>query len=341
MEMKTKIVCIGTASKDILLPINDGLVLETPEDVTAKVKIAFELGAKYQIDDRFEAIGGCAANVSVGLTRLGMTAYCYSRVGVDQLGKWIVAELDKNGVFTDLVQVDEVCKSDLSAILVHQKLEDRVVFFNRDANERLEIHPEQIAGFDWVFVSALNGNSDADWTQHLDSIIQTAVNRGIKVILNPGQKNIKDNVIKVLDAVRHTTILILNKDEAVEIILGGQLGSGESLNDEVFLARTLAAEGPSIVVVTDGARGAWGYCAEEAWHANSLHENVLDTIGAGDAFTSAFLAGYFSGQPIKVNLAWGIANSSSSIRFYGAIDGLLDRKTLEERVGQVAVERIG
>jgi len=83
-----KVICIGSASKDVFFPTSKGIVTETPEDLTAQKKITFELGAKYQIDDRYEAPGGVAANVAQGISRLGVEVGCCSKIGNDEIGKW-------------------------------------------------------------------------------------------------------------------------------------------------------------------------------------------------------------------------------------------------------------
>ena len=100
-----KIICIGSSTKDVFFPIDGGLIMETPEDLEAQRKIAFELGAKYQLANvRHEAVGGCAANVACGLARLSIKSFCCTRVGNDQSGKWIKDELKKEGVETDLIR---------------------------------------------------------------------------------------------------------------------------------------------------------------------------------------------------------------------------------------------
>ncbi|HDH07662.1 MAG TPA: carbohydrate kinase family protein, partial [Candidatus Moranbacteria bacterium] len=95
-----QVICIGSASKDVFFPTARGIITNTPEDLTSQKKISFELGAKYQIEDRYEAPGGVAANVSQGLARLGIKAGCCSKIGDDKLGMWIVDELEKENVDT-------------------------------------------------------------------------------------------------------------------------------------------------------------------------------------------------------------------------------------------------
>lgn len=326
-----KLICIGSSTKDVIFPINDGAVVETPEDLEAQRKIIFELGAKYQLSSgRHESVGGCAANVACGLARLGIETFCCTRVGADQSGEWIKSELEKNGVATGLVQTDGDCQSDLSFILAHIPSEDRIIFSDRDANERLEVLPEAIAGTgsEWIFASSLNGNGKESWEEKLDRILQMVQADGLKLIFNPGQKNIKKNPQKIAEAVSRSRMLIVNKDEAIEIVeKTGEYGA-DSLNDEKFLAEKLGSLGAQTVALTDGPRGAWGFDGQDFRHIEARKEKVADTLGAGDAFSSGFIAARIKGKSLEESLRWGIANSSSVVNFYGGVAGLLDEEKI-------------
>jgi len=321
-----KVICIGSSTKDIIFPIMDGEVIETPDDLEAQKKIVFELGAKYQVSEgRHESIGGCAANVACGLARLGIESYCCTRIGDDHSGEWIKREMEKSGVKTDLVQVGVGHQSDLSAIISNIPSEDRVVFSDRDSNEKLEIIAEDLqkVGAEWLFVSSLNGNDEENWESKLDKILNVASQENLKIAFNPGQKNIKNGTEKIIEAIKQSTILIINKDEAIEIADKLNGFSEEQLNDEKFLAEKLRELGPQIVALTDGARGAWGLDAQEFLHVEARKEKIADTLGAGDAFSSGFLAAHFKEKSLAECLESGIANSSSVVKYYGAIEGLL------------------
>jgi len=328
-----KIICIGSATKDIIFPIIDGTVIETPEDLEAQKKIVFELGAKYQVaQSRHETIGGCAANVACGLGRLGIEVHCCTRVGSDQTGDWIKEELQKNGVAVDLVQAGNH-RSDLSTIVAHIPSEDRIIFSDRDSNERLEIASDELknVGAQWLFISSLNGNADESWESKLDKILQLSKDEKIKLIFNPGQKNLKSDVAKVVATIAQSEMVIVNKDEALEIVMS--IGKDEamprlynnekSLNDEKFLAEQLNKIGAKIVALTDGARGAWGLAGQEFVHVEAREEKVADTLGAGDAFSSGFIAAHLKEKSLQECLNWGIVNSSSVVQKYGAVEGLL------------------
>ncbi len=332
-----KVICIGSSSVDIFFPTDEGMISNTSEELTSREKFSFELGAKYQIEDRYESLGGCAANVAVGLSRLGVEVSCYTRVGKDYIGNMIKDTFEKEGVGVYLVQYDEKYKSDLSAIIVDKKTGEHTIFFNRDANEKLEIIFDEFSGAEWIFVSALNG----EWKENLEKILEYCSQSGTKIIFNPGQRNLKDDCRKVVEAIKQSEVLVLNKDEALEVIIcqGDNFGK-EELESEEFLIKKLKNLGPKIVALTDGARGAWAYDGKSFLFTETIGKNPVETTGAGDAFSSGFISAYLKEKNIEECLGWGIANSGNSLNFYGAIEGLLGEKEMEEEENKAEIKEL-
>ena len=332
------VICIGSTSKDIFFPTDEGIILETPEDITAKEKVAFELGGKYRVGNRYEAIGGVAANVSTGLARLGRRAACYSKVGSDEMGRWILSLLKQNRVATEHLFVDERVKTDLSAIIVLTQNGERTIFHNRDANEKLEIFEERIENAKWLFVSALNG----EWKKNLGAILECKKRAGLKLAFNPGQHNIKEDAALVSRTLRQTDVLLLNKDEAIELVMQApEQHSDKELNDEKFLLKALYEAGAKAIGMTDGKRGAWGYDGKMMWYCPiRTCQGIVDSTGCGDAFGSGFFAAWLEGKPLDVALRYGMANSGSVVGFYGAIDGLLHKDEIERIIQEIIPERL-
>lgn len=332
------IICVGSVSKDIFFPTDEGVIIETPEDITAKQKIAFELGGKYRVKDRFEAVGGVAANVSCGLARLGYTTAAYSCVGDDEIGRFVLEAFRKERVATHLMTTLKDAKTDLSAIIVMTQNGERTIFHNRDANERLVVREEKLRGAQWLFVSALNG----DWKKNLDTLLAAQKARGIEIALNPGQHNIKDDAKCVFETLPHVSVLLLNKDEAIELLLQSTPRPNDAeLNDELFLLEKLHLAGAKLIGMTDGKRGAWGYDGTEYWHCPIHTRNgVVDSTGAGDAFGSGFFAAHLANKTLSEALQYGMANSGSVVGFYGAIEGLLTEAEMELLVREIVPKRL-
>lgn len=336
----TQVICIGSASKDIFFPTDGGVVLNTPDDLLSQRKIAFELGAKYQAENRYEALGGCAANAASGMVKLGLDASCYSKIGGDPLGEWIIKELKDKNVLTDLMQIEQGISSDLSAIVVDRKSGERVIFFNRDANEKLKIVLDNLEGADWLFVSALNGNEKESWEDNLEKILKICAGKS-KLAFNPGPENIKNNPQKIREAIKHCEVLIVNKDEAIEIVsISNSQPTAENLNDEKFLIKELNKYGAKIAAVTDGKRGAWACDEKNIFYAEATGNNPVETTGAGDAFSSGFMAAVIKEKSLEEALKWGIANSGNAVKFYGAIEGLLGTEQIISAANNIVVSKI-
>src|SRR6266567_908233 len=252
----SKIITIGSACQDIFFPTNEGVLIETPDDILSQKKIAFELGAKYAITERFETLGGNSINVAVGLAKLGENVSAYAAVGDDAVGKWIVKELEKTGVAIKYVSRETNCKSDLSSIVVDADSCDRVIFTSHAASGKLVFDGTKINSPSWIFIGDLSG----DWKDNIDRIIEAARQKKSWLAFNPRQKTIHDDVKKIIETIAHCEMLIVNKDEAIEIVNGcGDVAIRELLESEEYLIKVLRRLGSRVVALTDGINGAWAY----------------------------------------------------------------------------------
>lgn len=337
IKFMCQIICVGSASKDMFFPTSEGAVSETPEDLMSQRKITFELGAKYHIGKRHEALGGCAANVAVGLARLGLDVGCYATVGSDVTGQWIFTELANEGVRPDLVETVRGAISDLSAIVVDEKSGERVIFTNRQVGGALEVQVEKLENTEWIFIGDISG----EWKSDVDNILKVAEDKKIKLAFNPREKMLREDVKKIIETIKKCAVVFVNKDEALEIVSAAHdKSSKENLNDSMYLVRQLKEICPGTVVLTDGKNGAWTMESKDIYFAPALELKPVETTGAGDAFASGFLAACVKELPLETALRWGAANSSHSIKFFGAISGLLREKEIEKIMGEINARKI-
>ncbi len=320
-----KVICIGNGSKDIFFPIKNAEIVES----NGKKMLAFEYKSKTQIEDRFEAPGGCAVNLSQGLAKLGVKSACYCRIGSDPDGDWIAKNLESADVDISLVQRDKDYKTDIAVIIVNEAESEATIILNRDANEQLEIKQEEIEA-EWIFVaSSLSG----DWKGNLDKIKETAKEKNIRLAYNPGQSNIHEDLEKVREFLVGAEVLFVNRKEAKEIV-------SENSDDMKIILQKLQSLGAKVVAITDGDSGAYASNGAVTVFVPALKEKAIDSTGAGDAFASAFLASYIQGKNLDECLKRGIANGGSVVNFYGAQKGLLDEAGIVERIAGLNVEEV-
>jgi ribokinase/sulfofructose kinase len=84
------------------------------------------------------------------------------------------------------------------------------------------------------------------------------------------------------------------------------------------VAQEVCAAGPELVVITSGAQGALACNAQGVVRCPAFNVPVVDTTGAGDCFTAAFLTAYLRRFSLKQNLLYAHAAAALSIQGHGA-----------------------
>jgi sugar/nucleoside kinase (ribokinase family) len=92
----------------------------------------------------------------------------------------------------------------------------------------------------------------------------------------------------------------------------------------------LQALGPKIVVMMDGEEGSFVLDKTTLYHLPATTCEVVEKTGAGDSWTSGFLASVVLGNDIPTSMRWGNANAVSVIGRVGAQAGLLTKDMLEQ-----------
>ncbi len=332
------IITIGGATRDITFITDRGRVIETPENLTEQKLLAFEYGAKINSDEVYFNFGGGACNTAATFAKLGLNVAVNCRVGNDDDGKSMIKNLGKLGINTGLIQVDEIKKTGFSMVVVDKKGGDRVIFKYKGASDFLDVKEEEIKDTEWIYLTSLAGN----WEEDLAEINKAVTNNKIKLAWNPGAAQISSGKNKLEKFFKNTEILIINKDEAIELITSDEslkLDFNEINNVEV-LAKNIKNWGAKFVVITDGANGAYAHDGENILYVPATSNKKIDSTGAGDSFGSAFVGGYILASDIEKALKYGIINSGSVVSEYGAQNGILGRGEIEKKLNEVKVSRV-
>ena len=128
---------------------------------------------------------------------------------------------------------------------------------------------------------------------------------------------------------KHTTILVLNKEEAALLSKKGSVEKN---------LKSILKSGPEIVVITDGRNSLTASDGKYIYTATPPKVKVVETTGAGDSFASAFTAGIMKNKGMEFSIRLGLANSASTISHHGAKTGLLSWKAALARMRQRPVK---
>ncbi|WP_433754482.1 carbohydrate kinase family protein [Nocardia sp. CA-135398] len=240
--------------------------------------------------DRFQAVpGGSPANVAVGLARLGVPVRMLARLGSDPLGHRIRNHLRDNAVALDHI-VNATEPTSLAIV---------------------DVDPDGMAHYDF----RVDGTADWQWT---DSELSTALD-GSVLALHTGSLALTvppgaDALTRLVDRARSTATISYDPNFRPQLMIRDNTldrvhamlaradivkASGEDLSwlypgrspEEVVA--DWSARGPALVIVTLGPDGALAATAADATpiHRPGHPVEVIDTVGAGDAFTAGILAG--------------------------------------------------
>ncbi len=322
------VITVGGAVKDITFYTNQGKIIPTPHDLTAQKMLAFEYGAKIDTKEVHLSWGGGAANSAMSFSNMGLKSATLVRLGRDEVGKELLKNLKKVGIDTRLVQFDNKLATGFSIIVgIESKDRDHVGFLYRGANNNLDI-PKNIKSAlvpSCIYISSLSGQN---WLKNLKNIFLLAKNSKSKIAWNPGNLQLQGGKRILGSFLKDANILILNKDEAIELVLSGmKIGKKNPsyLNKPLYLLNILHEWGPKIVVITEGKKGSWSFDGKKIFRQKAIKTKVADTTGVGDAFGSTFVSGLLLKNDIKKSLQMAALNSSSVAKKVGAQNGLLKK----------------
>ncbi len=291
-------------------------------------QLCLAYGEKIAITDSFQSLGGNAANVAIGARRLGLSTGILSTVGEDTNGSIALHELKHHGVDTSLISFDPQHQSRYSIVLNYRG--ERTILSYSD--EKKYLWPTTLPGIGWIYYTGLSQGYETVQEKLLEHL---AKHPEIRLGVNPGSYMLKHALPALQEIIQHTHLLVLNLEEA-EKIVATTLSNEKTISS---LFHRLFSLGAKEVALTDAARGAWAGTKEELWHLPAYPVTPISKTGAGDAFSSGYLAARFYGKHISEALEWGIANSSSVIQKHGPHGGLQNLSGITEIIREFESQR--
>lgn len=318
--MSLDVLSVGDIVTDAFIKLEDDQARVTKDDHGNKF-ITMPFGVKIPFDhvEVLDAVGN-AANASVSFARLGLNSALHANVGNDQAGRDMLVTLEKNKVDTRLMKVNPGKASNYHYVLWYK--EERTILIKHEeyTYHWPHLRPDEIPK--WIYFSSISKNAEkfhdelAQWlSRHQD----------VKLAFQPGTFQIQMGAKQLKDLYQKTEVLAVNREEAVQIC-GGRREDMHELFDKLH---TL---GPKIVVISDGPDGAYASDGNRRLKMPIYPDPSppYERTGAGDAFTSTFVAALIYGADIEGALQWGPINSMSVVQHVGAQKGLLTHKQLEK-----------
>jgi len=234
--------------------------------------------------------GGSPFNVAIGLGRLGAPAGFLSRISTDFFGDLLLRTLHENRVDTRYVK--RAADPSMLAFVSHGKdSEPQYAFFANGAADRCITEHDLPAAFDDSVVCLHLGlGAISTQAEPAASTFETLLKRESKRRVIAFDPNVRPNLIKDRDAARARLESWVALADIVKVSRADfdWLYPGRAVEDSAAAWRDL---GPKLLVMTLGADGAMALLNGTKVAVPGRKIGIVDTVGAGDSFHAALLAG--------------------------------------------------
>lgn len=269
--------------------------------------------------------GGALFNTAIALGRLGVSTGFFAGISTDLFGTRLIAALTAAGVTSDLAIRSG--RPTTLAFVTFCGTQARYTFYDEGTASRMVTATELPPIPDRVQAMIFGGISLA--VEPCGSAFEALMLREAGTRVTMLDPNIRPSFIRDEGAFRSRLSRMIAVADIVKVS-DEDLRWIEGPGELAPLAARLRARGPRLVIVTEGARGAYGFSEHETEFVAAASVPVVDTIGAGDTFNAGVLA--------ALAQAGALSKTALAAASAGLIRGAL---ALGNRAAAVTVSRAG
>ena len=271
-----------------------------------------------------KSVGGCPSNIAIGTARLGLKSGLITRVGDEQMGRYVKEQMAREGVALDGITTDPSRLTSLVLLSVENDKTFPLIFYRDNcadgALDETDVDEDFIKSSAAVLVTGTHFSKP-----HTDAAQRKAMRiakaNGSKVILDVDyrpnlwglaglgageERYIKsDKVSEHLKTILPDCDLIVGTEEEVHIAAGTE--------DTLEALRIIRSLSSAVIVLKRGPMGCVVYpdaipdALEKGIVGTGFPIEVYNVLGAGDSFMSGFLRGWLKGEDHQTSATWANA----------------------------------
>lgn len=277
-----------------------------------------------------KSVGGCPANIAIGTARLGLKSALLTRVGDEQMGRFIREQLMREGVSVEGIATDPKRLTALVLLSVEDEGVSPMIFVRTDcadmALDESDVDEAFVASARAIVVTGTHFSRDNSAAAQAKAI-RIAKANGRKVVFDIdyrpnlwglgghaegfGRYVKSDAVSEKLKAVLADCDLIIGTEEEIMIASGA--------DDCLSALKTIRSLSQATIVLKRGAMGCIVYDGpisddlEDGIVGMGFPIEVYNVLGAGDAFMSGFLRGWLGGEDLQTAATWANAGGAFAV----------------------------
>jgi 5-dehydro-2-deoxygluconokinase len=274
-------------------------------------------------------LGGSPTNVAVGAARLGRSAAVVTKVGDDPFGDYVRRALAGFGVDAGLVSTHPTLRTPLAFCEVFPPDRFPLLFYRAPKAPDLELRPADLgdapseAALLWTTGTGLSEEPSRATTlaalraRRRRPIVVHDLDYRAVFWASPDEAGRWNR-----EALTEATVVVGNGEE-VAVTLGEELGAEQA-------ARLLLALGPDLAVVKLGEGGVLAATRDETVAVPAVEVEVVNGLGAGDAFGAALCHGLLGGWPLERTLRFANGAGALVASRLGCADDMPTAAEVEE-----------
>jgi 5-dehydro-2-deoxygluconokinase len=314
-----------------------------------------DVGTTFNDISGFDAfVGGSPLNIAVALARLGSNATLLTAVGNDKVGEFIVNFLNKENVNTHCIPVKNTARSSAVVLGIEPPNKFPLVYYRDNAaDSQVTIDDVQNSNVQEYKILLINGTALNIEPSRSSTFYATevAVKNNVDVVLDLDFRadqwhdyrafglTVRAILPKVKIAIgTEEEILAATLYDSSQVVIKDQQISAPEIKGDIDASiRQLFSSGIEILLVKRGEDGVSIYKKDGSrTDVPGFPVEVLNVLGAGDAFAGGFLYGYLQGWDLYKACRMGNASGAQVVTKKGCANFM---PTLEESL--VFIEKHG
>jgi ribokinase len=269
------------------------------------------LGETVIADKFYEGGGGKGSNQALAASVLGARTCLVVRIGTDKYGDDALAMYDRHGISPEYIRRDSTIHSGISVILVD---EDGHNMISVAPGANIKLSEKDIDAAEAAFLdSCLVGFQLENRLEVVEYALRKVHALGVTTLLDPAPAaKLRDDLFPCIDYIKP------NEHEA-EVLTGIPV---RDVAGALRAGRWFIEHGVTTAIVTLGELGAVWVTDGRSGHCLPPSVRAIDTTGAGDIFSGAFMAAYSHGKPLEESVRFANTAAAISVTRLGVVEAI-------------------
>ncbi|GAB3652147.1 sugar kinase [Ramlibacter alkalitolerans] len=293
-------------------------VAETPGPLESVVRFA-------------KRTAGAETNFAIGMARLGLRVGWASRLGTDSMGRYLLSEMQREGVDCSRVVCDGAQRTGFQFKGRVTDGSDPPVEYHRKGSAASQMGPADV---DEAWLRSARHLHATGVFPAISASARAAAQKSLAVMRAAGgtisfDPNLRPSLWASADEMRREiNALAAQADWVLPGLEEGRFLTGEATPEGI--ARYYRERGARLVTVKLGPEGAYYDGVEGSGHVAGFPvREVVDTVGAGDGFAVGVVSALLEGRTVPEAVRRGAWIGARAVQVLGDTEGLPTRAELE------------